>query len=84
MPSMTASKYSCRSLNAATPGASASATGCRGAPPNTAPISLRHHASLSRATPGSVTSSTTSSTSRQNAYNAMIARRRSGGRKRKL
>ena len=53
-------------------------------PKNAAAISLRHQASLMRATPASVVSSTTSSTSRQNAYSAVIARRRAGGRKRKL
>ena len=45
---------------------------------------VRHQASLMRAPEPSVASSTVSSTSRQKAYNAVIARRRSGGKNRKL
>jgi hypothetical protein len=46
--------------------------------------SVRHQASLMRATDWSWVSSTVSSTSRQKAYKAVIARRRSCGRNRKL
>ena len=84
MPSITAWKCSCGRPKAAITGTSARVTGCCGVPAYAATISARHHASLLRATPGSVTSSTTSSTSRQNAYSAVIARRLSGGRNRKL
>jgi hypothetical protein len=63
---------------------SSSATGCWGLPPKTAAISLRHQASFIRGTAGSVTSSTTSSTSRQNAYSAVMALRLGVGRKRKV
>ena len=67
MPSITVWKCSGGSANSRTMGASACATGCCGVPSNARAISCRHHASLVRATPGSLTSSTTSSTSRQKA-----------------
>ncbi len=67
-------------------GRSASITGWVGAPSAAYMLatSLRHQASLMRASEPSLVSSTVSSTSRQNAYSAVIARRRSGGRNRKL
>jgi len=65
-------------------GCSASITGWVGVAPYIFDTSVRHQASLMRATEPSVASSTVSSTSRQNAYSAVIARRRSGGRNRKL
>jgi hypothetical protein len=67
MPSITVDRSDSRSPYCGATSRSASATGCCGTPSNTLAISLRHHASLRRATAGSETSSTTSSTSRQNA-----------------
>jgi hypothetical protein len=54
------------------------------APAYSRATSSRHQASLVRATDGSLASSTVSSTSRQNAYSAVIARRWAAGRNRKL
>ena len=51
----------------ATKGASALVTGCVGVPAMRFATSVRHHASLVRATPMSLASSATSSTSRQKA-----------------
>ncbi len=67
MPSITVCNCSRDSPKSRTTGASALPTGCSGEPANVASISCRHQASLVRATAGSDTSSTTSSTSRQNA-----------------
>src|SRR2546422_492321 len=62
--------------------ASARLTGCCALPAARLAISARHHASLAPATCGSGVSSTTSSTSRQKAYSAVMARRRFGERNR--
>ena len=82
MPSTTASSRSRVIEQLCRCGRSASVTGCSGLPSNIWSIWVRHQASLTRASEGSVHSSTTSSTSRQKAYSAVIARRRSGGRNR--
>jgi hypothetical protein len=67
IPSITVCRSSCDSEKSATTERRAIATGCWGVPEKTEPISCRHHASFVRAMSGSETSSTTSSTSRQNA-----------------
>ena len=67
MPSMIVCRCACGSAKRATTGCSAFATGCCGVPSYAAAISRRHHASFARATSGSPTPSTTSSTSRQKA-----------------
>ena len=55
-----------------------------GVPASICATSLRHQFSVVSATCASLVSSTTSSTSRQNAYSAVMAARRGAGRKRKL
>ena len=82
MPSMISFKRSAVMPKGASAGCSARVTGCCGLPANSPATSCRHQASLVAASCASAVSSTTSSTSRQNAYSAVIARRRSGGRNR--
>ena len=74
MPSMISSNGRRGSENAAMAGPRARVTGCGASPsdgaaaaPNASATWWRHQSSFSRATRSSVTSSTTSSTSRQNA-----------------
>ncbi len=67
MPAMISCRRSSGRSKRESSAARARVTGCCGSPRYIAATSLRHHASLVRATPVSVQSSTTSSTSRQNA-----------------
>jgi len=67
MPSMISFMRAPSMPMGATKGASARATGCAGCPAMRFATSVRHQASLVRATPTSLASSATSSTSRQKA-----------------
>ncbi len=67
MPSTISFRRAASIRNRARCGASALVTGCCGAPANIARSSVRHQSSRARATAGSPTSSTVSSTSRQKA-----------------